>query len=59
VRTCIVCGRTSDQTTVVVDHRDPYQAPDGSDVPARDVEFCLADYKAKTGKDWDGPLPED
>lgn len=59
MRTCIVCGRTSDVTTVVVDHRDGFVAPDGSDVPPRDTEICLDDHKAKTGKDWDGPLPED
>lgn len=59
MRTCVVCGRTSDVTTVVVDHRDEFVAPNGELVPVRDTEICLDDYHAKTGQDWQGAIPED
>jgi ribulose-5-phosphate 4-epimerase/fuculose-1-phosphate aldolase len=58
MRTCMVCGKDSTETTVVVDHRDAYVV-NGELYPSRDLPICLADYKAKTGKDYEGAIPED
>lgn len=52
---CISCGLDDTQTTVVRMYRPAtVSAVTGDPVPALDIMLCLACYKARTGRDYNG-----